>query len=118
MYQLIHPNFCIGFLTAKKFLVQESYLKGLRMEPSRKSSVELAKEEIICPLCMDIFDNPRSLQCLHSYCEKCLYGLHKSTLFAGTIACPECRANTVLPTDGIKGDCCINPYKIKASECQ
>ena len=68
-----------------------------------KSNVELAKEELICPLCMGFFDNPFSLQCLHSYCEVCLIGLHRSTAFAEAVACPECRAKTLLPKEGIKG---------------
>ena len=65
--------------------------------------VRLAKEELICPLCMSFYKNPRSLQCLHSYCEECLVGLHSSSKCSDTVQCPECRARTLLPGDGIQG---------------
>ena len=76
--------------------------------PSREDSlashhVELAKEEIICPMCIGVFDNPRSLQCLHSYCEKCLLGLHRASAINDSIDCPECRAQTAVPEEGIQG---------------
>ena len=76
--------------------------------PSRKDSlashhVELAKEEIICPMCIGIFDNPRSLQCLHSYCENCLSGLLRASAVNDSIDCPECRVQTAVPEEGIEG---------------
>lgn len=69
-----------------------------------KSRVDQAMEELMCPLCFSIFSNPLSLQCLHSYCEDCLIAFHRSTGYSDTIACPECRANTLLPPEGIKGE--------------
>lgn len=68
--------------------------------------VRLAKEELICPLCMSFYKNPRSLQCLHSYCEECLESLHRSSKCIDTVQCPECRASTLLPGDGVQGKCC------------
>lgn len=68
--------------------------------------VRLAKEELICPLCMSFYKNPRSLQCLHSYCEECLVGLHGSSKCNDTVQCPECRARTLLPGGGIQGKFC------------
>ena len=65
--------------------------------------VRLAKEELICPLCMSFYKNPRSLQCLHSYCEECLVGLHSSSKCSDTVQCPECRARTLLPGGGVQG---------------
>ena len=65
--------------------------------------VRLAKEELICPLCMSFYKNPHSLQCLHSYCEECLVGLHSSSKCSDTVQCPECRARTLLPGGGIQG---------------
>jgi len=35
---------------------------------------ELA-EETVCPCCLDLFEDPRMLQCLHSCCFDCLTSL-------------------------------------------
>ena len=66
-------------------------------------SLESVLDELICPLCIDTFSQPRSLQCLHSYCEKCLEGLQKATKVSEGVRCPECRAWTELPHGGVKG---------------
>ena len=82
--------------------------------------VQLAKEELICALCMCFYKNPLSLQCLHSYCEECLHGLHRSSGWSDTVQCPECRARTLLPGEGVQGKLLIeityNWYKIVVVE--
>ena len=75
-----------------------------RSTAGASTRVQLAKEELICALCMSFYNNPRSLQCLHSYCEECLVGLHKSSKCADTVQCPECRARTLLPGGGVQGE--------------
>lgn len=65
-----------------------------------KDKVDLAKQELICPMCMDLFRQPRSLKCLHTYCEECLMGLHRSTGGQRAISCPECRKLTKVDTKG------------------
>ena len=65
--------------------------------------VEL-QEELVCPLCMDTLSDPRSLQCLHSYCGRCLEGLQKASALKGGVLCPECRGKTILPPGGVKGN--------------
>ncbi len=62
------------------------------------------QDEIICPLCCSVFNNPRTLHCLHSYCEDCLFHFHQSKHFSDTLDCPECREVTVLEEEGIHGE--------------
>lgn len=52
-----------------------------------------------CGICLDDFQEPRALPCLHSFCTACLEGLcqQKQT------RCPECRRAFVLPSDGVQG---------------
>ena len=71
-----------------------------------RSSLDLAKEEIICPMCIGVFNTPRSLQCLHSYCEDCIESLLKSSPDKTSICCPECRADTVITSEGVQGLYC------------
>ncbi|XP_019857214.1 PREDICTED: tripartite motif-containing protein 2-like [Amphimedon queenslandica] len=56
------------------------------------------QEQLTCAVCLDIYTNPRTLSCLHSYCEECLQGL---TIYQPhSITCPNCRCSTKVPTPG------------------
>lgn len=57
------------------------------------------QSEVTCPLCLDIFTDPKKLPCDHVYCRACLQGL-ASRSRNGSISCPECRSNTALPRNG------------------
>ena len=53
------------------------------------------ESEVTCPLCHDIFTEPKRLPCDHVYCRQCLRGLvFRST--TSSISCPECRTDTPL----------------------
>lgn len=53
--------------------------------------LETLKLEITCPLCLDIFSQPKKLPCEHVYCEECLRGLVAAKTASNTLSCPECR---------------------------
>ncbi|XP_069020461.1 nuclear factor 7, ovary-like isoform X2 [Embiotoca jacksoni] len=57
------------------------------MEDAEKTGVE---EMLMCPVCQDIFKDPRQLPCGHSMCMGCLENLmdHSDVPFR----CPDCRA--------------------------
>ncbi|XP_074058281.1 LOW QUALITY PROTEIN: E3 ubiquitin-protein ligase TRIM11-like [Macrotis lagotis] len=52
-------------------------------------SVEDLQKEVTCPICMDFFTKPVSIQCGHSFCHSCLL---RSWQQASTLLCPECRS--------------------------
>ena len=55
------------------------------------------EKELTCPLCMDIFKEPKKLPCDHVYCKACLIKLEQhSASKAAEITCPECRHVTNL----------------------
>ena len=62
------------------------------------SSLKEFKQQLTCPVCLDIYTNPKSLPCLHSFCQHCLEGLpvnpQRNKYF---IKCPTCRTSTELP---------------------
>ncbi|BFZ11297.1 hypothetical protein BsWGS_14336 [Bradybaena similaris] len=65
------------------------------------------KEELTCPICMELFRLPRRLPCGHSYCYVCLKAmLDRCTEFSGlyldysrSLVCPECREEMNIESD-------------------
>ena len=58
--------------------------------------MEKFSEELICPLCMDLFTgNVRITKCGHNYCEECLTAMISADEdtwdYDGAWPCPECR---------------------------
>ncbi|KAH7711234.1 TAM-1 protein [Aphelenchoides avenae] len=75
------------------------------------SEANLAKT-LECPVCLDVFDEPKLLNCGHTVCQKCVKKAAKTrrTTPDGSSAgyeqkcvkCPECIEETTIPPDGLK----------------
>ena len=59
----------------------------------KKTTVNLT-----CPICYQLFNNPKYLPCHHSYCEQCLEKMQVQS----KIVCPECRKEAIVPAGGVK----------------
>ena len=57
----------------------------------------------MCPICLGICDNPKSLPCLHAFCLRCLQGLYRGRLPGDRASCPKCRKDFRIPRDGVGG---------------
>ena len=55
------------------------------------------KDEITCPVCQDLFQEPKILPCFHYYCKQCVLQLAAREQ---PFPCPECRGDTLLPLQG------------------
>ena len=69
--------------------------------PEGEEFTKTLQDEITCPLCLDVFEDPKILSCHHIYCKApCLKGL---ALRSGnrTISCPECRKITPVPGNDV-----------------
>ena len=72
-------------------------------KPSSSSSPGLLKleEQLTCPVCLDLYTNPKTLPCLHSFCEACIERFpqdkESETYY---LSCPTCRHRTELPGGG------------------
>lgn len=73
------------------------------------------EEEVTCPVCTEIFTDPRNLPCLHSFCLQCLKQWYKKN--QGTenprydaITCPTCRGISNVPESGDLNDLPISFY--------
>ena len=60
--------------------------------------VKKATVNLTCPICYQLFNNPKYLPCHHSYCEQCLEKMQVQF----KIICPECRKEATIPAGGVK----------------
>ena len=57
-------------------------------------------EEVSCPVCTNIYTDPKHLPCLHSFCLQCLSHWHRSSHGRDTIRCPKCQVVSKVPESG------------------
>ncbi|XP_065919691.1 E3 ubiquitin-protein ligase TRIM71-like [Dysidea avara] len=51
------------------------------------------EEEITCSICGDIFTDPKTIPCLHTFCKRCIEGsIEFNKKMATVVCCPLCRA--------------------------
>ena len=60
--------------------------------------VKKATVNLTCPICYQLFNNPKYLPCHHSYCEQCLEKMQVQN----KIICPECRKEATVSAGGVK----------------
>ena len=54
-------------------------------------------DEVTCPVCHDVFEEPKILPCCHYYCKKCIKQLVDYAGPNRPFECPECRLATLVP---------------------
>ncbi|XP_030056314.1 E3 ubiquitin-protein ligase TRIM13 isoform X2 [Microcaecilia unicolor] len=62
--------------------------------------MELLEEDLTCPICCSLFDDPRVLPCSHNFCKKCLEGILEGNIRSAlwrqsNFKCPTCRKETL-----------------------
>ena len=90
-----------------------SYWSGRITKLGKMAENTLTKfrEELTCSLCRELFKEPKTLSCLHSFCEKCLSGhIQKRTLDDESgieddrkrVPCPLCKHVEILQQPDVK----------------
>ena len=54
-------------------------------------ALEKLQDQITCPICLEIYSDPKVLPCLHTYCLKCLLKFQLGPKDHSSINCPNCR---------------------------
>ena len=65
-----------------------------------KTLLHNLREEVSCPVCTNIYTDPKHLPCLHSFCLQCLKHWHRSSHGRDTIRCPKCQVLSKVPDSG------------------
>jgi hypothetical protein len=48
--------------------------------------------DMMCSICLELYDQPIRLPCEHSFCKKCVFSVRRHAIpGARSIKCPECR---------------------------
>ncbi|XP_003729738.2 E3 ubiquitin-protein ligase TRIM33-like [Strongylocentrotus purpuratus] len=64
---------------------------------------EAASQNILCPLCLDVFDNASMLICGHTFCKQCLERYDAAHRDLDHMVCPLCRKVTKLAESRVAG---------------
>jgi len=67
------------------------------------AAASVAVDLTTCPICLNLFDVPKSLPCLHAFCLKCLQDCFKDKHPGDEVLCPTCRKEFKIPQDGLDG---------------
>ena len=65
-----------------------------------KTLLHNLREEVSCPVCTNIYTDPKHLPCLHTFCLQCLKQWHRTSHGRDTIRCPKCQAVSRVPQSG------------------
>ena len=61
------------------------------------------EDQLTCAICLECYQDPKLLSCLHVFCCKCLQQLVHQGTQGLTVQCPNCRQVTLLPQSGASG---------------
>ncbi|KAH0518646.1 BTB/POZ domain-containing protein KCTD2 [Microtus ochrogaster] len=77
----LHPNYDISSTSAI-----------LRERASGNSSQRMLEDQVLCPICLEVFRNPVTTACGHNFCMSCLQSFWDHLAAIGeTYYCPQCR---------------------------
>ena len=55
------------------------------------------KKHLECSICLDTYNEPKTISCLHTFCCQCLENRARASHRQGKFRCPECQAQIDLP---------------------
>ena len=55
------------------------------------------KKQLTCSICLDTYNEPKTISCLHTFCSECLETHARVNQRQGKFRCPECQVEIDLP---------------------
>ncbi|XP_071489192.1 tripartite motif-containing protein 3-like [Diadema antillarum] len=63
---------------------------------------QISSQNLECPICLTLFEQPKSLTCSHTFCKDCLQRVSQTQPDQPTMICPICRKGTPLPCGDVE----------------
>ena len=72
---------------------------------SSSEALKKLEDQLTCPICLEHLTNPKTLPCLHSFCQHCLQAVPLDLVESAKylITCPSCRSSCEVPETGVAG---------------
>ncbi|XP_078621339.1 uncharacterized protein LOC144887816 [Branchiostoma floridae x Branchiostoma japonicum] len=64
-----------------------------------RPTASFSSQNHLCKVCSKVFDQPKVLTCLHTFCRSCLENIPATS---GALTCPTCGQDTPLPQYGVQ----------------
>ena len=92
-------------VSAKRVFPQDAKrVAGTKMAKKSGDLAAFVGNEIACPVCLEIFNDPKCLPtCAHNVCVKCLHNIVRRNPRKTKVQCPECRKKSQIPPSGVAG---------------
>jgi len=91
-----------GSIKSVSFTLSGTPSRRRRRTDAMATAASVTTDVTTCPICIDLFDNPKSLPCVHTFCLKCLQGHFKEKCLGDEVPCPMCRKEFEIPSNGLK----------------
>jgi len=88
MILFLHNQPFYNSLTLANIITKAQCL-GVQIKQARGEAAQFPKEDFLCPVCLDVLNNPVVLSCAHRFCWACLAGASMFT--SHNSSCPVCR---------------------------
>ncbi|XP_071511956.1 uncharacterized protein [Diadema antillarum] len=62
---------------------------------------QISSQNLECPICLTLFNQPKSLACSHAFCKDCLERIFQTQPNLRTLTCPVCRKGTSVPSGDV-----------------
>ncbi|XP_072163698.1 tripartite motif-containing protein 3-like [Diadema setosum] len=62
---------------------------------------QISSQNLECPICLTLFNQPKLLTCSHTFCKGCLERVSQTQASQQTITCPVCRKGTPVPSGDV-----------------
>ncbi|XP_071487021.1 tripartite motif-containing protein 2-like [Diadema antillarum] len=62
---------------------------------------QISSQNLECPICLTLFNQPKLLSCSHTFCKDCLERVFQTTSFQNIVTCPVCRKGINVPSGDV-----------------